>query len=217
MRALVLLVVLTSACSGSSTPTARPAATASPSPVASPRPAATGDVDGDGRTDVITVSAHAVEVRLSHGGTATARLVDPGTPQPVLSGVADVDGDHRYEVFVETARGPSASFVQMYRYDGKRLAEVTSGGKQIRLGIGGTVTHGEGFSCPGAGVVVVRRAESYNGTGYTLRTRTYALTGSVLVLRKETTVTAPSFDDPRVAVAFQVDCGSVGEATPGAD
>ena len=211
LRGLVLLVVLATACSGSSTPAAGPEPAPSPSPSYSPKPTAVGDVDGDGRTDVVTVTPASVQVQLSHGGALSAPLVDIDTPQPVLSGVADVDGDHRYELFVETARGVSASFVTIYRYDGHALREVTAAGSHIRLGLGGSITHGEGFSCPGDGSLVVRRAETLNGTGYTLRTRTYALAGNVLELRKETTATAPSIDDERVAAAFQVDCGSVGE------
>lgn len=209
LRVLIPLLVLTAACSGSSTPAARPAP--SPSPSTSPQSAAAGDVDGDGKPDVVTVTTSAVQVKLSRGGTVLSGLVDTDTPQPVLSGLADVDGDGRSEVFVETARGAAVSFVQMYRYGGKDLNEVTFKGGHIRLGIGGTVTHGEGFSCPGNGVLVVRRAETLNGTGYTLRTRTFALAGDALKLQKETTVTAPSLEDERVSIAFQVDCGTVGE------
>ena len=211
LRVLIPLVVLVTACSGSSNPAPRPAPTPSPSASSSPQSAAAGDVDGDGRPDVVTVTTSAVQVKLSRGGTVLSGLVDTDTPQPVLSGLADVDGDGRSEVFVETARGAAVSFVQMYRYGGKDLTEVTFQGDHIRLGIGGTVTHGEGFSCPGHGVLVVRRAETLNGTGYTLRTRTFALVGDVLQLRKETTVTAPSLEDERVSLAFQVDCGTVGE------
>jgi hypothetical protein len=170
-----------------------------------------GDVDGDGRTDVVTVTPTAVEVQLSAGGTVSAPVVTARLAEPVLSGVADVDGDHRYEVFVVTARGPAEAFVTMYRFDGKALHEVSPAGTRIRLGIGGTITAGDGFSCPGDGTLVVRRAETLNGTGYTLRTRIYALEGNALALRKETTVTAPSIDDERVSKAFEVDCGSVGE------
>ena len=88
---------------------------------------------------------------------------------------------------------------------------MTYDGGHVRLGIGGTVTHGEGFSCPGDGTLLERRAETLNGTAYTIRTRTFRLTGHTLTLVDETSATATSLDDPRVGAAYQVDCGSVGE------
>ena len=212
LRALpVLACVLLSGCTGSSTPAPSPAPVASASPSATPGPAAPGDVDGDGQADTVTVTSTAVNVALSGGGSVAALLVDTDVPQVSVSGLHDVDGDGRAEVFVETARGASTSFVQLYRYDGKQLTEVTSEDGHVRLGIGGTVTHGEGFSCPGDGTLVVRRAETLNGTAYTIRVRTYRLTGHTLTLLGETTATATSMEDPRVGAAFQVDCGSVGE------
>ena len=170
-----------------------------------------GDVDADGEVDAIAVSATAVTVTLSGGRRVTAPVVGSDLPQPVVSGLFDVDGDGGAEVFVETARGASTAFVQLFHYDGRSLYEVTYDGGHQRFGIGGTVTHGEGFSCPGDGRLVVRRAETFNGTAYTVRTRTYRLVGPVLELVDETSVTAPSMEDPRVGAAYQVDCGSVGE------
>lgn len=210
---LVLGCVLLAGCSGSSTPppARSPSPAASETPAARPGAAAPGDVDGDGQADTVTVTSTAVNVALSGGGSVAAVLVDADVPQVSVSGLHDVDGDGRAEVFVETARGASTSFVQIYRYDGTTLAEVTSEGGHLRLGIGGSVMHGEGFSCPGDGTVVVRRAETLNGTAYTIRVRTYRLSGHSLTLVDESTATATSLDDPRVGAAFQVDCGSVGE------
>jgi hypothetical protein len=168
-------------------------------------------VDGDGKADEVTVTSTAINVALSGGGSVAAVLTGTDVPQVSVSGLHDVDGDGRAEVFVETSRGASTSFVKLYRYDGRTLAEVTHDGEPVLLGIGGTVTHGEGFSCPGNGTLVLRKAETLNGTAYTLQERTYRLTGHTLTLVGETTATAASMEDPRVGVAFQVDCGSVGE------
>jgi hypothetical protein len=170
-----------------------------------------GDVDGDGAVDTVTVTPTLVSVRLTRGGVVSAPVVESDLPQPALSGLFDVDGDGRAEVFVETARGASTAFVQLYRYDGRVLQEVTYDGGRQRFGIGGSVTHGEGFSCPGDGRLLVGQAETFNGSAYTVRTRTYRLEDSVLRLVGETSVTAPSIEDPRVGAAYQVACGSVGE------
>ena len=211
---LVLLAVplLLAGCTEASTPASSPAPRApSASPADSPRPAVPGDVDGDGTVDEVGVSATTVTVSLSSGGRVVAPVVGSDVPQPAVSGLFDVDDDGRAEVFVETARGASTAFVQMFRYDGKALYEVTYDGGHQRFGIGGSVTHGEGFSCPGDGRLLVHRAETFNGTAYTVRTRVYRLVEAVLRLEGETTVTAPSMEDPRVGAAYQVDCGSVGE------
>jgi hypothetical protein len=208
---IALTCLLLAGCSGSSAPPPAPSPSASEAPSARPAPAGPGDVDGDGQADTVTVTSTAVNVALSGGGSVSALLVDTDVPQVAVSGLYDVDGDGRAEVFVETARGASTSFVQFYRYDGKELAEVTYDGGHVRLGIGGSVTHGEGFSCPGDGTLVERRAETLNGTAYTIRTRTFRLTGHALTLLDETSATATSLDDPRVGAAYQVDCGSVGE------
>ena len=208
---LVPALALLAGCSGSSTPAPAPSPSPAPSASAGPATAAPGDVDGDGQADTVTVTSTAVNVALSGGGSVAAVLTATDVPQVAVSGLHDVDGDGRAEVFVETARGASTSFVQIYRYDGTQLAEVTQDGERVLLGIGGSVTHGEGFSCPGDGTLVVRRAQTLNGTAYTIRVRTYRLTGHSLTLVDETTATATSMDDPRVGAAFQVDCGSVGE------
>jgi hypothetical protein len=129
-----------------------------------------------------------------------------------VSGLADLDRDGRNEVWLETARGASTSFVQAYRYDGTALHELTYDGGHIRFGIGGSVTHGDGFTCGGDGQLVVSTAESDDGSTYRVRRRTFRVSGSELVLQLETNATATSSADPRVRSAYQVDCGSVGES-----
>lgn len=160
----------------------------------------------------MTVTSTTLTVALSGGGTVRAPIVAADLPKPVVSGLADLDRDGHAEVWVETARGASTSFVQAYRYDGKALRELTFEGGHIRFGIGGSVTHGDGFSCTPEGHLVVRTAESDDGTSYRVRTRTFRVSGATLVLLSDRTATASSMDDPRVRAAYEVDCGSVGES-----
>ena len=115
-------------------------------------------------------------------------------------------------MWLETARGATTSFVQVYRYDGTTLRELTYAGGHIRFGIGGSVTHGDGFACTEDGRLRVTTAESDDGATYLVRTREYRVSGGTLERVLETTGTATSMDDPRVRAAYQVDCGSVGES-----
>jgi hypothetical protein len=229
---LVVPLLLAAACSSSSgdvrtarTPRAVPPVSASPS--VSPEPpsavpssitpspagqAAPGDVDGDGEADTVSVTTDRLTVVLSGGGTVTAPVVDPDVPKPVVSGLHDLDRDGRNEVWIETARGASTSFVQAYRYDGKTLRELTFHGDHIRFGIGGSVTHGDGFQCTDNGRLIVSTAESDDGAAYRVHELTYRVSGPALVRIAEIFATAPSMDDPRVRAAYQVDCGSVGES-----
>jgi hypothetical protein len=226
-RALVLaLLLLTTACARSSArtaataPTTGPpvastssAASVQPSATSSPtKPAAPGDVDGDGAADGVMVTATEVTVALSGGGRVSAPIADSDLPKPAVSGLADLDRDGRNEVWLETARGASTSFVQAYRYDGAALRELTYDGGHIRFGIGGSVTHGDGFTCTDNGSLVVSTAESDDGSTYRVRRRTFRVSGATLVLALETVATTTSRDDARVRSAYQVDCGSVGES-----
>lgn len=229
--ALVVPLLLVAACSSSSgaprtatthAPTtapdspspapASPSASPEPSKGAAAAPAAPGDVDKDGQADTVRVTATSVVIELSGGGTVSAPIVESDVPKPGVSGLADLDRDGRNEVWLETARGASTSYLQIYRYDGTALRELTYAGGHIRFGIGGSVTHGDGFTCTEAGRLVVRRAESDDGSAFRVRTRTYRVSGASLLLLSETNVTASSMDDPVVRAAYQVDCGSVGES-----
>jgi hypothetical protein len=234
-RSLLVPPLLLAAACGGSDPTVATSATAGPSPSSTRSPAAPsatssaapvpsppgssaaaatgatpGDVDGDGGADTVTVTATTLAVALSGGGRATAPIVDAQVP-PRVSGLFDVDRDGHAEVFVETARGASTGFVQIYRYDGRSLRELTFDGAPIRFGIGGSVTHGDGFACTGSGQLVVRSAESDDGSTYRVRSRIFRISGASVQLQSDTTVTAPSMDDARVRQAYQVDCGAVGE------
>lgn len=206
-------------------PSPSPEAVASPSPAVSPSPttaptkaarpvptalrtAAQGDVDGDGTVDEVTVDEN-LSVTLSGSGRTIGSAFQADTsPQP--SGSEDVDRDGRAEVFLRTGQGSSTSFLTPFRYDGRTFAPLTIGGEQAKLGIGGSATHGDGFSCTEQGRLVVRAARSDDGTTFTVTTTTYRVDGHRLVQTARSTATARSGDE-QVGAAYLVDCRSVGE------
>lgn len=188
---------------------ARTGSAASP-PAAAAEPAAQGDVDGDREPDEVTVDAR-LAVRLSGSGrTVTSAYESDTSAKP--SGSEDVDRDGRAEVFLRTGQGASTTFLTPFRYDGRTLAPLTLDGEQARLGVGGSATHGDGFSCTDAGTLVVRSANSDDGRSFTVTTTTYRIDGHRLVQTRRTTAQAQGMDDPRVGEAYLVDCRSVGES-----
>lgn len=206
------------------TPSAEPTTAPSPAPsvAGSPAaatttravPAAQGDVDGDGRADEIAVGEELV-VRLSgSGGTAVTSAFETDT-RPVPSGAEDVDRDGRAEVFLRTGQGASTTFLTPFRYDGRRFGPLLLDGEQAQLGIGGSATHGDGFSCTEAGTLVVRSARSDDGQAFTVTETTYRVDGHRLVQTRRTTAQAQGMDDPRVGAAYLADCRSVGEGGEG--
>jgi len=192
-------------------PTASPTPSPTPSPTAVARriPARDGDVDGDGKRDFVRTTAERITVELSGGGTVSAPIhAESPRSAPVL-GYGDIDRDGRSEIFVETAEGASTQFVTPYRYDGKALHELQLDEGPARLGIGGSVTHGEGFRCP-SGRLEVLSSDSQDGATYTVHASTYRLTTTQLVLVTTRTQQAKQ-GDPLVEASYRPDCGSVGD------
>jgi hypothetical protein len=232
-RTVVPLVLLVAGCSGSSgtkpepTPTVTlptpDATTEAPTPTIGPSPsptataaartvpAADGDVDGDGHRDVIQPSATLLRVTLSSTGKVVTAPIHAESPRPAaLLGTADVDRDGRAEVFLETVQGASTSFATPYRFDGTALRELQLDGGPARLGIGGSVTHGDGFRCLPSGLLEVRQATSSDGSTFTVRADRYAIVGVQLLLRSSSTGKGAQ-GTPSVERAYTADCGSVGD------
>ncbi|MCW2598718.1 MAG: hypothetical protein JWM02_547 [Frankiales bacterium] len=234
MRFLVLalpVALLLTACSGSSrtalsqptsaspsvdttapAPTPTSTATAGPTPTTTRvKPAIAGDVDGDGNPDTVRTTATLLTVVLSGTGRTVTAPIHAEAPRnaPVV-GSNDVDRDGFAEVFLQTAQGASTSFVTPYRFDGTTLRELQLDGGPLRLGIGGSVTHGDGFRCTPAGMLEVRSAESTDGKAFTIQIKTYRLAANTLRLVKSSTLTAKQ-GDLAVQQSYSVDCGSVGE------
>lgn len=196
--------VATEPAAPSPPPTSAPAATKAPL-----KTAAQGDVDGDGTPDEITVDEN-LAVSLSGSGRTVASAFETDTA-PQTAGSEDVDRDGRAEVFLRTGQGSSTSFVTPFRYDGRTFAPLTLDGEQVKLGVGGSATHGDGFSCTEQGTLVVRSASSDDGASFTVTSTTYRVDGHRLVQVARRTAQAQGMDDPRVGEAYLVDCRSVGE------
>ena len=238
MRPLVIAVpvaLLLAACSGTAktpdaapsgdplptviatTPVPTPASTTS-TPTASPTPtpgrkvpAVAGDVDGDGKPDAVRTTATVLTVELSGTATTVKAPIHADAPRsaPVL-GSKDVDRDGFAEIFIETAQGASTSFATPYRFDGKALRELQLDGGPARLGIGGTVTHGDGFTCTPTGLLEVRSADSSDGQSFTVHSSIYRLGPTELILVSTATSKAKQ-GDRAVEDSYNVNCGSVGE------
>lgn len=200
----------------SPTPSAPPTATTSPTPTATTtptrvKPAKDGDVDGDGTVDSVRATATLLTVELSGSGRTLTAPVHAEAPRaaPVL-GSSDVDRDGYAEVFLETAQGASTSFATPYRYDGTVLRELQLDGGPVRLGVGGSVTHGDGFRCTKAGQLEVRSAESPDGADFTVHVDLYRLTARELVLVRSSTLHGAQ-GTPAVEASYNVQCSSVGD------
>jgi len=201
---LVLPLLVLPACGDDAPPVSR----AAPTPDAS-APAFPGDVDGDGEPDAVTVGEQ-ISVQLSGDGRTVTAAVLADTP-PVAAGAEDVDRDGRAEVFVRTARGSSTTFLTPYRWDGTTFAPLLLDGQPARLGIGGSATHGEGFSCTEDGRLVVRTALRQDTGSWDLSTTTYEVAGHALTGVDRRDEAGVAEDDPRVGGSYLVDCRSVGE------
>jgi hypothetical protein len=185
-----------------------------PASAAAPARALDGDVDGDGKPDEMRVSDGTLTVTLSGTGRAVTTSVDSDldTSEPAaMAGSVDVDRDGHAEVFVRVSQGASTSSLRMFAYNGTALRPIDTEGQPLLLVIGGSVTHGDGFACTDAGRLVVRSAESNDGTAFTVTTTTYRLSGGAAVRVSHASTKATGMEDPRVRAAYQVECGSVGE------
>lgn len=237
-RALLTVpLLLVAACSASTPPAAVESAAApspvldspsaepsspEPSPSTAPSPSKTavavraldGDVDGDGKPDRIRVSGSTLTVTLTSNGKAISTSVDSDleTHEPAAAaGSVDVDRDGRAEVFVRVGQGASTTTLRPFGYDGRALAPVQTNGAPLLLVVGGSITHGDGFTCTDTGRLVVRSAESNDGSAFTVTTTTYRLSAGAAIRLARTVTHATGMDDPKVAAAYRVDCGSVGE------
>lgn len=219
--------VTTTAPAVTASPT--PSATASPTPSPQPTrpvkvPAADGDVDGDGKPDLVSVAPVAasqgvwtVTLRLTALGTRRGQVHAEGE-RPRVAGVVDADGDGYGEVFLAVDQGASTSFWAVLRLVNGVVREVTSEGQPLHLGVGGTVTHGDGFACRDdipanrGRELVVYSGDSFDGSTWEGTVTDYAWVGGTvrqLRSRDESFPFDASGSDPRLAPYYDADCGSL--------
>lgn len=209
-----------------------PSTSAGPSPAISPargREAADWDVDGDGRRDrarLVSLGGYGpnnweLVVDMTTLGQQTVRFtgspVLPGnTAAPTIAGSVDAGRDGHAEVFVKVDSGASTQFWTIFRLVGRRLRQVTSQGRPVRLAVGGSVTHQSGFRCDGAQFVTVSEGtESPGYTTWTYERDTFAWSGAELVpVSKRTGQVTSAQPGSRPAAYSGVSCGDLPQYAP---
>jgi hypothetical protein len=123
-----------------------------------------GDVNDDGRPDIVLEHGGALEVRLSEqpppGGPAVAfaaPIAFPGTASPSRPSIADVDRDGRADVVVPR---PGAGLLTTLRFDGARRCGARLGGP-LATGARALPDWGNGITPVDGGYMVV----DMNGDG----------------------------------------------------
>ena len=195
-------------------PTATATPTSSPTPGASPTIVGSidrVDVDGDGKMDTVTLETawsetspsntdSTIKAALATGKTLSLTLHD--TFDPAFALIADADGDHRDEIFVRVWLGASTEFWVIVALDGDQLVTVREKGAtdDMRLAVGGSVTHGDGFECrtsaSGEHELVVKSFQQSNlsDTVYAWQGKALVKTGSSVTQFREEMRNDPNFE-----------------------
>lgn len=153
-----------------------------------------GDVDGDGKRDRLTVELQGCDpllvAHLSRLGLRKVPVANLVLPAPRILGVADIDHDGRGEIFLEIDQGASgtAAFT-LFRLVGDRLLQMTGhDGEAVMLSLGGSSMHVSGIGCGTGKLVTTYLAFGYDDTGATVEGHrdVFALDGSRLRLLERT-------------------------------
>lgn len=214
-----------SATPPATSPPATSAAGPSAAVSAAPGWQAAGDVDGDGRQDRARLAYLGggygpgnweLVVDMTTLGQRTVRFtggpVLPGnTAAPTIAGSADADRDGHAEIFVKVDSGASTQSWSIFKLAGRQLRQVTSQGRPVRLAVGGSVTHQDGFRCDGAQLVTVSEATGPSGHTWTYQRETFDWSGAELVLAGHQTENRPGSP---LAAYRGVSCGDLPQYAP---
>jgi hypothetical protein len=188
-----------------------------------------GGRPGDGRPDrarLVNLGGYGPDnwelvVDMTTLGQQTVRFtgspVLPGnTAAPTIAGSVDAGRDGHAEVFVKVDSGASTQFWTIFKLVGRRIRQVTSQGRPVRLAVGGSVTHQGGFRCDGAQFVTVSEAtEPPQYTAWTYERDTFAWSGAELVpvSKRVGQVTSAQPGSPPAAYSG-VSCGDLPQYAP---
>jgi hypothetical protein len=184
----------------------------------------TGDVDGDGQKDAITVYAEGsdaapgpwhVLVTLAGGRGRLDALVtdavqgDPSQRIGVL-GASPILGGPAEQLFIAVGSGSSATIVGIFAPAACSLARLSLAGSTApaELAVGGTVTHLDGLRCRGG---QLERLSALSADGVTYETQLQRLTIRDLELQRiggPETGTLPA-DDPALQDFATITCPGV--------
>jgi hypothetical protein len=163
-----------------------------------PNPMATGDLDGDGQTDVAVLGKDAAYVLLNQGGGAFAAPVAFSTAPgyPTALAIADLDGDGRGELAVTTyAIAPMGPLLEQSLFllavtDGAKLgvkAKLPIGLEPVSIAIADLDRDGDrdlvlgSSSGPGVYVLLNRGAGTFaDRVGYPIKSQSCAATEALI-------------------------------------
>lgn len=146
----------------------------------------------------------------------TGSPAQPGnTAAPTIAGSVDADRDGHAEIFVKVDSGASTQFWTIFKLVGRHIVQVTIHGQPVRLAVGGSVTHQDGFRCNGTQFVTVHEEVGRNETTWSYERDTYTWQGSTLVFVSKQTgriTSAPAGNFP--AAYSGVHCGNLPQYAP---
>jgi hypothetical protein len=156
-----------------------------------------------------------VTAQMTKAGASNLQV--PADSRPQLRGVVDADADGRAEVWLHTHSGASTEFLTPLRLVDDEILAVRQGSTTVELGVGGTVTHGNGFACKDtvrskAGrELIVYAGSATDSRHWSGEKTTYDWSGDTLVRLSSTheSFAYTGLDDPRVAPYYSVDCGTL--------
>lgn len=197
-----------------------------------PARAGTGDLDGDGASDTVTLEEAGARRRDLVATLATGEVVTATLPRvdrftnPQVVGATDVDGDGDDEVFVNVVdfvyHGGTTSVLGLFALHGEALERVTDpAGDPLDLPVGGVSNFGEGVECrdvdgDGTPELQLLRIDSATSERSRWIEQVYRWRGDDLVLAETTrgTLRRQGYTDPRVLRFYELHCGRLDPPYP---